>query len=126
MDAIRFAMDFSRTLFDHESVWRVLSRTIVPDGNPDIAELMETHINLLDWDWLSTNPGAIEFMAKHQDQISWKALMRNPGIFVYDYAEMKRTRHAAGVMSELLGERFRPEHMDKWADWGFDDMVIRQ
>jgi hypothetical protein len=33
----------------------------------------------------------------------------NPNIFEYDYKEIKN--------------RFHPSNMDKWYDWGFDDIA---
>jgi hypothetical protein len=93
-------------------------------SNPNAIHILEKNLDKVDWDGLSLNPNAIHILEKNLDKVDWYRLSRNPNIFEYDYKEIKNTLYNDnGFVEELMMNRFHPSNMDKWYDWGFDDIM---
>jgi hypothetical protein len=91
--------------------------------NPNAINILEKNLDKVDWIELSENPNAIHILEKNLDKVSWDGLSENSNIFEYDYKEIKNTLYNDnGFVEELMMNRFHPSNMDKWYDWGFDDI----
>jgi len=88
--------------------WDVLSL------NPSAIQLLEANPHLINWHQLSQNPAAIHLLEQHQDKIEFYVLSKNTSIFTYDYSKMSRP-----FTEELMANRFHPNNLDKFEDWGF-------
>jgi hypothetical protein len=99
--------------------------------NPKFLKLRKwIQIDKVHWDALSKNPNAIHILEKNLDKVDWYGLSNwyglsmNPNIFDYDYKKIKNTLYNDnGFVEELMMNRFHPSNMDKWYDWGFDDIA---
>jgi hypothetical protein len=84
--------------------------------NPGAITLIEKNLDKVNWLLLSENPAAIHILEANQDKIDWRILSENYEIFEYDYESMKQTRP---FTEELMANRFHPNNLDKFEDWGF-------
>ena len=93
--------------------------------NPKFLKLSKwIQIDKVKWDRLSENPNAIHILEKNLDKVNWYRLSLNLNIFEYDYKKIKNTLYNDnGFVEELMMNRFHPSNMDKWYDWGFDDIA---
>ena len=46
--------------------------------NPDVINLLSSHIDLIDWSILSANPAAIDILKQNLDKVDWSSLSTNP------------------------------------------------
>ena len=93
-------------------------------SNPNAIHMIEKNLDKVSWYGLSENPNAIHIFEKNLDKVYWYWVSFNPNIFEYDYKEIKNTLYNDnGFVEELMMNRFHPSNMDKWYDWGFDDIM---
>ena len=92
--------------------------------NPNAIHILEKNLDKVNWSGLSDNPNAIHILEKNLDKVDWYGLSINHNIFEYNYKKIKNTLYNDnGFVEELMMNRFHPSNMDKWYDWGFDDIV---
>ena len=73
---------------------------------------------------LSYYPNTIHILEKNLDKVEWDWFSTNPNMFEYDYKQIKNTLYNDNrFVEELMMNRFHPSNMDKWYDWGFDDIM---
>ena len=63
---------------------------------------------------LSSNPRAGAYLEQNPEKIEWNNFSKNPAIFEYDYANMIRP-----FTEELMQNRFHPDNLGKFEEWGF-------
>ena len=73
----------------------------------------------INWHSLSRNPKAIHLLETNIDKLDWEGLFENPCIFEYDYKSM--TERCDSYKEELIANRFHPNNLPKFKEWGFDD-----
>ena len=86
--------------------------------NPAAIHLLEANLDRISWYELSENPAAIHLLMQHPEKIHWPWFSRNPAIFTYDYDAMRTSR--TGLHEELIQNRFHPQNIRKFKDWGFE------
>ena len=82
--------------------------------NPNAIQMLEANPDKIHWGMLSLNPAAMHLLEANQDKINWYWLSANPSIFTYDYKKMVRP-----FTEELMVNRFHPQNVEKFEDWGF-------
>ena len=83
--------------------------------NPAAIPYLEKNPERIRWVYLCFNPEAIDLLEANQDKIAWHMLSKNPSIFEYDYKNMVRP-----FTEELMANRFHPNNIDKFEDWGYE------
>ena len=96
--------------------WYLLSK------NPGAIRLLEKYPERISWEHINenTNPEAIRLIETHWKKhahVCWVMLSENPIIFTYDYEEMTQTK--LRLHEELIRNRFHPNNIAKFEDWGF-------
>ena len=92
-------------------------------SNPNAIHLLVQKPHRINWRNLSRNPNAIHLLEQNQDKIDWSMFSGNLSIFEYDYQAMRSHMYNSDFFRELMANRFHPDNMHKFGDWGFEDMV---
>ena len=92
------------------------------------SNIVEQHLDKVDWQGLSLNPNAIHILEQNIDKVNWRFLSRNPNaIHLFDTLNTKAMREKCQPFAEELAKYvFHPvrmQNMSQSYDYEFDEYV---
>jgi hypothetical protein len=76
------------------------------------------YIEIKEWYLLSLNVKAEPLLRENVEKIEWSLFSSNPSIFTINYRYLREQK--SGLFEELASNRFHPDNIHKFTQWGYD------
>jgi hypothetical protein len=71
-----------------------------------------------EWYLMSSNKNCVGLLCVFREEIDWRSFSGNPSIFTINYRYLRERNR--GLFEELISNRFHPDNIHKFTEWGYD------